>query len=46
MMAARQILVTGAAAFIGFHVARQSLTEGHGVLGLDSLNSHYVSMFL
>ena len=35
------ILVTGAAGFIGFHVARRLLTEGHDVTGLDSLNSYY-----
>jgi len=34
-------LVTGAAGFIGFHVARQLLAEGRPVLGLDSLNHYY-----
>jgi len=34
-------LVTGAAGFIGFHVARQLLAEGRQVVGLDSLNSYY-----
>jgi len=34
-------LVTGAAGFIGFHVARQLLAEGRHVVGLDSLNSYY-----
>jgi UDP-glucuronate 4-epimerase len=35
------ILVTGAAGFIGFHVARRLLERGDTVLGLDSLNSYY-----
>jgi UDP-glucuronate 4-epimerase len=40
-MSDRAILVTGAAGFIGFHVARQLLTEGRRVVGLDNLNSYY-----
>ncbi len=35
------ILVTGAAGFIGFHVARRLLEDGHGVVGLDNLNAYY-----
>jgi UDP-glucuronate 4-epimerase len=35
------ILVTGAAGFIGFHVARQLLSEGRHVVGLDNLNNYY-----
>ena len=35
------ILVTGAAGFIGFHIARQLLAEGRNVVGLDNLNSYY-----
>jgi UDP-glucuronate 4-epimerase len=34
-------LVTGAAGFIGFHVARRLLAEGRHVVGLDNLNSYY-----
>src|SRR3954471_6676996 len=34
-------LVTGAAGFIGFHVARQLLAEGRTIVGLDSLNDYY-----
>jgi UDP-glucuronate 4-epimerase len=40
-MSDQAILVTGAAGFIGFHVARRLLAEGHQVVGLDSLNSYY-----
>lgn len=36
-----RILVTGAAGFIGFHVARRLLTDGHEVVGLDSVNQYY-----
>ena len=35
------ILVTGAAGFIGFHVASKLLKEGYQVIGLDNLNSYY-----
>lgn len=35
------ILVTGAAGFIGFHVARRLLADGRAVVGLDSLNDYY-----
>jgi len=36
-----RILVTGVAGFIGFHVARRFLTDGHEVVGLDSVNHYY-----
>jgi len=35
------VLVTGAAGFIGFHVARRLLESGRNVVGLDNLNSYY-----
>lgn len=35
------VLVTGAAGFIGFHLSRRLLAEGHTVVGLDSLNDYY-----
>jgi UDP-glucuronate 4-epimerase len=35
------ILVTGAAGFIGFHVAKRLLERGESVLGVDSLNDYY-----
>jgi len=36
-----RILVTGAAGFIGFHVAKRLLDDGHEVVGLDSVNHYY-----
>ncbi|MCV0370023.1 NAD-dependent epimerase [Filomicrobium sp.] len=36
-----KILVTGAAGFIGYFVARRLLDEGHDVIGLDNLNDYY-----
>jgi UDP-glucuronate 4-epimerase len=41
MMSDQAVLVTGVAGFIGFHVARQLLAEGRGVVGLDSLTNYY-----
>jgi len=35
------ILVTGAAGFIGFHVAQRLLSAGRKVVGLDSVNDYY-----
>ncbi len=35
------ILVTGAAGFIGFHVARALLDRGEAVVGVDNLNAYY-----
>lgn len=36
-----KILVTGAAGFIGFHLAQRLLALGHSVTGLDNLNDYY-----
>jgi UDP-glucuronate 4-epimerase len=35
------ILVTGAAGFIGFHVAQGLLARGEDVIGVDNLNDYY-----
>lgn len=35
------IIVTGAAGFIGFHVARLLLDAGHRVVGIDNMNAYY-----
>lgn len=35
------ILVTGAAGFIGFHTAVRLLQDGHSVVGVDNLNDYY-----
>ena len=40
-MAASPILVTGAAGFIGFHVARRLAADGRDVIGIDNLNAYY-----
>ena len=40
-MADGPVLVTGAAGFIGFHVARRLLENGRTVVGLDNLNAYY-----
>ena len=37
----RTILVTGAAGFIGFHVAKRLLERGDAVVGVDNLNPYY-----
>ena len=35
------VLVTGIAGFIGFHLARRLMAEGHPVVGIDNLNDYY-----
>lgn len=37
----RRILVTGSAGFIGFHLARILLAEGHAVHGFDGMTDYY-----
>src|SRR6185312_9026908 len=40
-MANDMVLVTGAAGFIGFHVAQRLLRSGRAVVGVDNLNHYY-----
>ncbi len=35
------ILITGAAGFIGFHLAKNLLSKGHKVVGVDNFNDYY-----
>jgi len=36
-----KILVTGCAGFIGFHLTRKLIQNGHEVVGVDNLNDYY-----
>lgn len=37
----KNVLVTGAAGFIGYHLSKKLLDEGYRVIGIDNLNSYY-----
>lgn len=40
-MKARTLLVTGVAGFVGYHLAKRLLEQGHNVIGVDNVNSYY-----
>ena len=41
MKTKKTILVTGAAGFIGFHLAKALIKQGYAVVGLDNINAYY-----
>jgi len=41
MYSTKRILLTGAAGFIGFHLAKRLVNRGDFVIGLDNFNSYY-----
>ena len=41
MKGSKKILITGGAGFIGFHLSKRLIEEGHQVIGLDSINDYY-----
>ena len=41
MTSSTQVLVTGAAGFIGFHLSQKLLRNGVNVVGIDNLNDYY-----
>lgn len=38
---AMRVLVTGAAGFIGYHLSKRLLADGHEIVGMDNLNPYY-----
>ena len=41
MEKSRNILVTGAVGFIGFHVCMKLIKSGGIIIGLDNINNYY-----
>ncbi len=37
----KNVLITGAAGFIGFYLSKRLLDEGYNVIGIDNLNTYY-----
>ena len=35
------ILITGAAGFIGYHLCKKLIDQGIDVIGIDSINNYY-----
>ena len=35
------ILITGCAGFIGFHLSKRLISNGHRIYGIDNLNNYY-----
>lgn len=40
-MKKKKILVTGAAGFLGFHLSKRLLEDGHAVTGIDNISDYY-----
>ena len=36
-----KILITGVAGFIGFHLSKKLIIDGHNIIGLDNINDYY-----
>ena len=37
----KKVLITGAAGFIGFHLAKKLVADGYHVIGIDNINDYY-----
>ena len=37
----KNILITGSAGFIGFHLCKKLLETEHSLIGIDNLNNYY-----